>query len=245
MLFYGDLIQIAAAVLPALFLLYKVYQADRIEKEPPGLLISLVLYGILATGLAMIAEMVGGTVVGALFPENSLLYRLFFYFGVVALAEEGAKYVLLKRRTWYSPAFNYQFDGLVYAVFVSLGFALWENISYVAMYGLHVALLRAVTAIPGHACFGVFMGVWYGLAKKFERRGDQEKARRYCRMAFWVPAFLHGSYDFIASMESGLWSLLFVIFIVTMFVVALRLVKRQSAYDRYLDGISGRIRWYR
>lgn len=245
MLFYGDLIQIAAAVLPALFLLYKVYQADQIEKEPPGLLISLVLYGILATGLAMIAEMVGGTVVGALFPENSLLYRLFFYFGVVALAEEGAKYVLLKRRTWYSPAFNYQFDGLVYAVFVSLGFALWENISYVAMYGLQVALLRAVTAIPGHACFGVFMGVWYGLAKKFERRGDQEKAQRYCRMAFLVPAFLHGSYDFIASMESGLWSLLFVIFIVTLFVVALRLVKRQSAYDRYLDGISGRIRWYR
>ena len=245
MLFYGDLIQIAAAVLPALFLLYKVYQADRIEKEPPGLLISLVLYGILATGLAMVAEMVGGTVVGVLFPENSLLYRLFFYFGVVALAEEGAKYVLLKRRTWYSPAFNYQFDGLVYAVFVSLGFALWENISYVAMYGLQVALLRAVTAIPGHACFGVFMGVWYGLAKKFERRGDQEKAQRYCRMAFLVPAFLHGSYDFIASMESGLWSLLFVIFIVTLFVVALRLVKRQSAYDRYLDGISGRIRWYR
>lgn len=245
MLFYGDLIQIAAAVLPALFLLYKVYQADRVEKEPTGLLISLVLYGILATGLAMVAEMIGGTVVGMLFPENSLLYRLLFYFGVVAMAEEGAKYVLLKRRTWYSPAFNYQFDGLVYAVFVSLGFALWENISYVAMYGLQVALLRAVTAIPGHACFGVFMGVWYGLAKKFERRENPEKARRYCRMAFLVPAFLHGSYDFIASMESGLWSLLFVIFIGVLFVVALRLVKRQSAYDRYLDGISGRMRWYR
>ena len=245
MLFYGDLIQMAAAVIPALFLLYKVYQADRVEKEPAGLLLSLVLHGILATGLAMVAELFGGAVVGALFTENSLLYNLLFYFLVVALAEEGAKYILLKRRTWYSPAFNYQFDGVVYAVFVSLGFALWENLSYVAMYGLQVALLRAVTAIPGHACFGVFMGVWYGLAKKFDRRGDQEKARRYCRMAFLVPAFLHGSYDFIASLENGAWSLLFVVFIIALFLAALRLVKRQSAHDQYLNGISGYSRWYR
>lgn len=89
MLFYGDLIQMAEAVIPALFLLYKVYQADRVEKEPAGLLLSLVLYGILATGLAMVAELFGGAVVGALFTENSLLYNLFFYFLVVALAEEG------------------------------------------------------------------------------------------------------------------------------------------------------------
>ncbi len=153
-----DPVLIAAAIIPAIVLLIKVYQADRVEKEPPALLLSLVLYGIVATGLAMVAEMLGSALVGLVLAEGTILYKAVFYFAVVAISEEGFKYLLLKRRTWRSPAFNYQFDGVVYAVFVSLGFALWENISYVATYGFQVALLRAVTAIPGHACFGVFHG---------------------------------------------------------------------------------------
>ena len=49
------------------------------------------------------------------------LYQILLYFGVVACSEEGAKYFMLKRRTWNSPEFNCQFDGVVYGVFVSLG----------------------------------------------------------------------------------------------------------------------------
>lgn len=95
---------------------------------------------------------------GILLPQSSTAYNVLLYFVVVALSEEGFKYLLLKKRTWYSSEFNCQFDGVVYAVFVALGFALWENISYVLMYGLGTAAVRAVTAVPGHACFGVFMG---------------------------------------------------------------------------------------
>ena len=36
-------ITVAAAVIPALFLLGYVYRQDRVEKEPPQLLLSLVL----------------------------------------------------------------------------------------------------------------------------------------------------------------------------------------------------------
>ena len=72
-----------------------------------------------------------------------MAYNAIMYFGIVAFSEEGAKYFLLRRRTWHSAAFNCQFDGVVYAVFVALGFALWENISYVLMYGLSTALVRA------------------------------------------------------------------------------------------------------
>lgn len=173
--FYTNPILIAAAVIPAVFLLVHVYRADKLEKEPAPLLISLVLYGIAATFIALLLERFGSWLLGRYFPENSTPYNVLMYFGVVAFSEEGAKYFLLKRRTWNSAAFNCQFDGVVYAVFVSLGFALWENISYVLMYGLSTALVRAVTAVPGHACFGVFMGVWYGLAKRPARTG---KGRR-------------------------------------------------------------------
>ena len=231
---------IAAAVLPAIYLLYKIYQADRVEKEPTGLLFSLAVCGIAATFLAMIAEMFGSVVAGLLFWEGSVIYNFLFYFFVVALSEEGFKYLLLKWRTWNSPHFNCRFDGVVYAVFVSLGFALWENISYVALYGLDVALLRAVTAVPGHACFGVFMGVWYGLAKKYERFGDAEKAKRYRKLAVLCPILLHGTYDFIASMEAAYFTLIFIVFIAVMFWISLRMVKQQAHHDHYMDGMSYR-----
>ena len=157
------------------------------------------------------------------------------YFGIVAFSEECAKYVLLRRRTWYSGAFNCQFDGVVYAVFVSLGFALWENLSYVAMYGLGTALIRAVTAVPGHACFGVFMGVYYGRAKRYDNDGDYA-ASGLCRtLAVLMPALLHGTYDFIATMESGSGEWVFLVFVLVLFTVSMRLVRRGSRNDRYID----------
>ena len=174
-------ILIAAAVIPAIFLLVRVERADRLEKESPRLLMTLVISGIVATAIASLLERLGMAILERLFPEQGMLYNILLFFGVVAFAEEGAKYVLLKWKTWRNPEFDCLFDGVVYGVFVSLGFALWENIGYVAMYGLSVALVRAVTAVPGHACFGVFMGAWYGMAK---RREAADQSRCFSTTAF-------------------------------------------------------------
>lgn len=233
--FYTNPILIAAAVIPALILLVKVYRSDKLDKEPLGLLVSLVLYGIIATGLAVLTESLGHGLLLSFFAEDTLIYRALFYFVVVALSEEGFKYLLLKRRTWYSPAFNCQFDGVVYAVFVSLGFALWENIGYVMMYGLPVAFVRAVTAVPGHACFGVFMGIWYGIAKKYEKRGMMLLSRYCRRMALLIPVLLHGCYDFIATFESQQYGWIFFAFVAAMFLVAFRMVRKISQQDQYIS----------
>ncbi len=233
--FYINPILIAAAIIPAIFLLVKVYKADRLEREPPLLLLSLVLYGIIATGLAMVTERLGSVVLNSIFSQNTILYNVMMYFIVVAFSEEGFKYLLLKNRTWYSPAFNCQFDGVVYATFVSLGFALWENIGYVLRYGFGTAMVRAVTAVPGHACFGVFMGAWYGLAKRYDNMGKQS-ASKICRfMAFLLPAFMHGCYDFIATMESVHYGWIFVGFIAVMFIIALLVIRNMSKHDRYIS----------
>ncbi len=233
--FYTNPILIAAAVIPAVFLLVHVYRADKLEKEPAPLLISLVLYGIAATFIALLLERFGSWLLGRYFPENSTPYNVLMYFVVVAFSEEGAKYFLLKRRTWRSAAFNCQFDGVVYAVFVALGFALWENISYVLLYGLSTALVRAVTAVPGHACFGVFMGVWYGLSKRLHGQG-KDGASKLCRvLALLLPAFLHGCYDYIATIESVHYGWLFAAFVAILFMIAFILVKRQSRRDRYIN----------
>ena len=190
--------------------------------------------GALATLLSGVAEMLCANVLGSFMNTNTVVFLLVYYFLVVGLAEEGFKYLLLRRRTWNSPHFNCQFDAVVYAVFVSLGFALLENIEYVIMYGLSAALVRAVTAIPGHACFGVFMGAWYGKAKAYEQNGDMEQCRYSGKMALICPVLLHGLYDFIAVLGTNGAALIFLGFIAAMFFLAFKTVRRLSNEDTYL-----------
>ena len=143
-----NFVLIAAAVIPAVFLMIKVFRSDRLERESPSLLMRLVVMGVLSSLLALVEEWILEAVLGLLVRQTSTLYNILLYFVVVAVSEESSKYLLLKRSTWRSPEFNCQYDGVVYAVFVSLGFALWENISYVMNYGFSTALVRAVTAMP-------------------------------------------------------------------------------------------------
>ena len=235
MVFTVNPILIAAAVIPAVILLVRVERLDRLEKESTGLLLSLVVFGVISTSVAALGERIGIAILNRLFAQESVLCDVLLYFGIVAFSEEGAKYVLLKRRTWNNPEFNCQFDGVVYGVFVALGFALWENIGYVAAFGLSTALIRAVTAVPGHACFGVFMGVWYGMAKRREGAGDAEGSGRMRARALLIPALLHGFYDFVASRESAAGSLVFIVFVILMFVTAYRLVRHVSDNDSYIQ----------
>lgn len=237
--FYLNPILIAAAVIPAVVLLVKVYKVDHLDKESPRLLWNLVVRGVIATVFAMLTEWIGEFVLSSFVQEQTVLYNFLLYFIVVAVSEEGFKYLLMKQRTWKDPEFNFQFDGVVYAVFVSLGFALWENISYVLMYGFGTALIRAVTAVPGHACFGVFMGAWYGLAKKYESYGMHSQSKTCRVVALLSSIVLHGCYDFTASIENQNYAWIFVAFVVVMFIVAFRLVKNLSQNDRYV----GRMQW--
>ena len=230
-LVYNGLL-IAAAVIPAVFLMVMVYRSDKLERESPYMLWSLIKAGIFSSLLALLEERILSVILGLVVSHNSPLYNIILYFGVVAFAEESSKYILMKRTTWKSFEFNCQYDGVVYAVFVSLGFALWENISYVMMYGFGTAIVRAVTAIPGHACFGVFMGIFYGIAKKLDRRGEEGLSKFMRILAVVIPALLHGAYDYIATTMSQNGSGYFIAFVFLMFVISYILVGRSSRADR-------------
>ena len=238
----GTGILITAAVVPAVVLLILVYRTDRLEPEPPGLLLSLVGLGAAAILPALLAELLGGAILGWVLPNAEtdpgqyFLYQLLENFLVVALAEEGFKYLALKLRTWRSPHFNCQYDAVVYAVFVSLGFALLENIFYVINGGISTALLRAVLSVPGHACFGVFMGVFYGVAKRASIYGDELRSRRWRFLGILVPVLLHGTYDFLASADNILATLVFLAFVIGMFVISFLQIKKSAARDTFYHG---------
>ncbi len=227
-------ILVVAAVVPAIALLVKVYRSDRLERESPFLIGSLVLSGIFSTFFALISERLFSALLVRLIPVGTKTYNILLYFGVVAISEELAKYVLLRRRTWRNSEFNCLFDGIVYATAVSLGFALWENISYVTMYGFSTAVIRAVTAIPGHACFGVFMGVFYSLAKSNDYLGNKSKSDFFNILAVLVPVLLHGAYDYIASIEVANSGWYFIAFMLVLFAISFILVNRMAKNDRYM-----------
>lgn len=225
---------IAAAIVPAVFLMVRVYRADRLERENPIQLGRLVIAGVLSALIAMFSERILSWLLDLFLAENTLAYNLILYFFIVAVSEEGAKLFMLRSRSWELPVFNCQFDGVVYAVFVSLGFALWENISYVMHFGFSTALVRAVTAIPGHACFGVFMGVFYGLARKYQNFQRPDLSRLFRVLSLLIPVLLHGAYDYIATMQADSGSWIFIGFVTVLFVVSYILVGKMSERDQYI-----------
>ena len=227
-----NIVLIAAAVIPAVFLMIRAYRSDRIERESKPMLWRLVKAGVFSSLIALVAERILGAILDMYVDQGSNLYPVILYFGIVAFSEEGAKYFMLKRKSWLSPEFDCQYDGVVYAVFVSLGFALWENISYVMTYGFATAVVRAVTAIPGHSCFGVFMGVFYGAAKKYDNLGNSLKSKTMRSFCVLFPALIHGAYDYIATTGNG--TLIFVEFIAVLFIVSYVLVTRAAKKDRYI-----------
>ncbi len=231
----SNFILIIAAIIPAVLLMIKVYKSDRLEKESSRLLWSLVKAGILSSLLALVEERILIYFLDSALDSKSLAYNIILNFIIVAGAEESSKYIFMKRKTWRSFEFDSKFDAVVYATFVSLGFALWENISYVLSYGFATAIVRALTAVPGHACFGVFMGIFYGIAKRYDIKGNKSMSGLFRWFSIIFPALLHGTYDFIASMGNEVSGLYFLGFVAVLFIVSYILVNKTSKNDEYIQ----------
>ena len=228
---FPPLLYVLAAVLPAVILMVYVYRHDKVEREPVGLLLSLLLRGVLAALCAIVLEIIGQLILDRLVTPGTFLHTVLEAFVVVAAVEEGAKYFFLKRRTWDDPNFNYRFDAIVYAVFVSLGFAAFENIQYIFAYGLSVALPRALLSIPGHMAFGVYMGVYYGRARFRESYGHHMAAKSDRMMAYFSAVLLHGFYDACAMIGTTTATVIFILFVVVMYLRMFRRLKREAERD--------------
>ncbi len=226
------IIYILAATIPAFFLMRYVYRHDTIEKEPPRLVWSLILSGVLAALCSIVLEGIGSWVLKRTVVQSSPYYVIILAFLVVAAIEEGTKFFFLYRRVWRDYNFSHLYDGIVYSAAVSLGFAAFENIKYVFSYGLQVVLPRAITAIPGHLGFSVFMGVFFGKAKLCEARGDSAGKTFNLAMGYLSAVLLHGFYDACAMIGTSLANIIFVAFVIIMYICVYRLIKRISYRDR-------------
>ena len=176
-----------SAALPVVIFLYFIYKKDS-EKEPVKLLLKCFLWGCIAIIPIIIIEMLLDRF--NIF-TSAFLQSFYRAFVVAALVEEGVKFLCLSWIIWKHREFDQYYDGIVYAVFVSLGFALVENILYVIQGGIGVSIARAILAVPLHGLCGVIMGYFFALAK-FSRSNN----KIYLWLGFVLPLFSHGAYDF-------------------------------------------------
>ena len=182
-----NLLLISAA--PVFIILTYIYYRDKYEKEP----LKLLLEGLVAGGVIVLPIIYFEQIIDTVGVDFTQLPKAAWTaFMVAALVEESFKYFAVFVLIWKNPNFNEKFDAIVCAVFVSLGFALVENIGYVFGNGINVGLLRAFTAVPAHAMFGIMMGYWLGMAKFVP-----SKRKVYMIGAFAYPFIFHGLYDFI------------------------------------------------
>ena len=230
-----ELVYLAAALLPAIILMVYIYKQDRVEREPRKLLLTCVVGGCAAGFLAMIIETVCMALQTGYWQSHPVsdVHIAVMTAIMVGLAEEASKLLFLKKSTWKSPEFNYQFDGIVYAVFTSLGFAALENVLYVFSYqDLSIALSRGILSIPAHMSFAVYMGLYYGKAKNAQVSGKETACTLYQWEGYLSAVFLHAVYDGSIMIGSDASMMFFVAFVILLDINVIRTIRWQAAGDR-------------
>ena len=191
---------LAIALAPGIAIALYVYLKDKHEREPISLLLMSFLYGALST---LVTLLISWPVhANFVFEEGNAVDQFINAFFGVALVEEFSKFIFVRFILYRNKNFNEPFDGIVYALMVSMGFATLENVLYTFNYGFETGILRMFTAVPAHATFGILMGYFLGKAK-FDHKNEGLLAFA----ALMIATLFHGAYDYFwfISYIPGIW----------------------------------------
>ena len=206
------------AIAPIVIILLTIYIKDKFEKEP----IILALTGTLLAFIMAIPITFTEKYLLNFAPQKTIYYAFYVSFVIAAFVEETYKYIILRFLIWKNNNYNEPVDGILYSVYISLGFATIENILYVfnpTLGGLQTAILRAIFSIPAHAIFGVYMGYYLSKEKFFKVKINF--------LSILMPIFIHGLYDLLLFFKAKYISVLFILFFIYIAIIS---VKRINKY---------------
>jgi RsiW-degrading membrane proteinase PrsW (M82 family) len=203
---------LSAGIAPGLALLSYFYLKDEYDSEPISVVLRTFLYGALLVFPIMFIQHVLET-------ETLVKSGLVDAFFSSSLLEEFFKWFILFYAIYPHVEFDEPFDGIVYGVAVSLGFATVENVFYLVANGVGDAMTRALLPVSSHALFGVIMGFYIGKAKFTE--GNKAK---WVVVSLLLPFILHGLYDFILISQEH-WIYIIFPFMIFLWWFGLRKVK--------------------
>jgi len=187
------------SIAPALAFLVLILALDRREPEPLSLVLKVIGFGAVSAIPAGLAEMLLEGL--PLFGLPGLPGAAAVAFIQVAPVEEACKLAVVLLYAWRKTSFNEENDGIVYAGAGAIGFALLENIIYVARLGLGTGAARAFSAIPLHVFTAVLVGLHVGRARFAASRAVRTRLLLRGAALAWS---VHGLYDMLAMSGSAL-----------------------------------------
>ena len=216
------------SVLPAGLLMFFIYRQDKYQKEPIKSLLKAFFGGTLAIVFTLILVKITDYTIGLIpYLNQTVFYDSFITAGI---PEELCKFLVFMIFIWNDKNFDEFFDGIVYASFISLGFATVENIMYVVPGGIGTGIVRALISVPGHFLFGVIMGYFLSLAKF-----NSEKRGRYIFIGLLLAMAAHGLFDWLLMfsdrMGDAVSAIIYMAFIagdVFLWRLGLRLIKKHQ-----------------
>ena len=212
-------IEFYIASLPVFLIGLYIYKKDT-EKEPLKLLAKLLGCGAAAAVCTLIFSLILSGFIPFLKVTDintlSVFERIIYIFVGIAFIEEGFKYLFLYKYGYNNKEFDSSFDMIVYATFVSLGFALFENLLYV---------------YEGGVGLGIFMGAFLSVAKHFEIN-KLLGAFKNKFLALLTPVLIHGIYDYLVMQESTKAVIAFIVFIICVDIITIKLVNQKSREDK-------------
>ena len=166
---------VGLSALPAFGLAAYVYVSDVTTADPLSLLVATFLLSVLTATFAAVLN----SVARPFFAPLGYLGLVLFFFIIVGPVEETVKLLAVRLYAYTDARFNAVIDGAVYGAIAGLGFAVIENLIYIAQNveleqltlgvaalgaGDGIAALRALAG-PGHVIYSAFAGYYLGLAK--------------------------------------------------------------------------------
>jgi len=222
------------AVLPSIIIGLLIYKADSVEQEPKKELLKAILMGCLAVVITLLLSLVFG-VMKINMNSLNLFQTVIYSFVGIALIEEFSKWFCTKIFIRNNKNYDYLFDGIVYSVFVSLGFATIENILYTFTGGLMTALVRAVVTVPSHVFYAIFMGYYFSKAKDAKQKNNKNNYLKYSFYSLIIPVILHGTFDALLLLQIPILILIFIVFVIVLYTISIKKVKDLMKEERQFE----------
>ena len=181
-------------IIPSILIFCYFYFSDKF-KEPKQIIAIVFVLGVL---ICFPAGIVNDFIVKNFQEDNDLSRRLYSSFLTAAWVEELLKFLVLYFIVLRRSEFNEPMDGIVYGVTVSLGFATYENYSYVFYWAeewgidpYQMAVWRSYSAVPLHGLCGCVMGFYFGMYSFTANK-------KYLILSLLIPYVAHGLYNFLS-----------------------------------------------
>lgn len=216
---------ISAAFLPALFWAAYHYHHDRHRPEPVANLIITLGLGAAASLLAYFGYSIAASLglrydISALAESN--LSGLFMYAVLgIGLIEELAKILPFLFIVLHFRDFDEPLDGIVYASFLGLGFAIVENFYFFDHLSATEAIARGFAGPLVHIVFASVWGYHIGVA-----RLAGQSVLKATFIWLCITATLHGAYDFVVLAFANVALVAAAAIIVAVWIWRLRLILR-------------------